>query len=226
MTLPLGQGNTGDRAWDPAMARELIAALEQAPGRFDAVAVGPGLGRDACARDALAVLLPYLAEAGPPLVLDADALFWLAEECSLCSGLGAGTVITPHPGEAARLLGTDTARVQADRLGVARTLARDKGCVAVLKGAGTVIAEPGGRAFLSPFAAPNLAVGGSGDVLAGLLAGLLARGLDPLDAAALAVYWHGHAGALLEEDFPLRGNLPRDIADALPRALKEFFDDA
>ncbi len=89
-----------------------------------------------------------------------------------------------------------------------------------------MLAVCGGLALLSPFAAPTLAVGGSGDVLTGLLAALLARGCAPLDAAALAVYWHGHAGSLLEEDFPLRGNLPRDIADALPRVLKENGADA
>ena len=221
MALPLGQGNNGGRAWDADMAEELAASLAATPNRFGALALGPGLGRDKAAGEALAALLPGLRL---PLVLDADALYWLAGQPDGVPGPDA--VITPHPGEAARLLGVDTASVQADRLGAARALAASRGCVTVLKGAGTVIAEPDGRTLLSPFASPNLAVGGAGDVLAGLLASLLARGLAPLDASALAVYWHGHAGALLEEEYPLRGNLPRDIADALPRVPKEWLEDA
>lgn len=213
MTLPLGRG----AAWTAAMAGELAARAEA----FSALALGPGLGRDRGA----AAFTEALAEAAlPPLVLDADALFHLAAHGRMPGGDPARAVLTPHPGELARLLGTDTAEVQADRLGAARRSAAAFGAVTVLKGAGTVVAEPGGRAWLSPFSTPNLAVAGSGDVLAGVVAGLLARGLAPLAAACLGVYWHGLAGARLAASHPLRGNLASEIAHKLPTAWEETTD--
>lgn len=208
MTLPLGTGP----GWSAAMAEDLAPRL----GDFDALALGPGMGRD----ERTLEFLEALVELGPPpLVADADALFWLAGQPGLLDALGEPWMLTPHPGEAARLALMDTAQVQDDRLGAARLLADKFRTVAVLKGAGTVIAAPGGQAWLSPFDAPCLAVAGAGDVLCGLAASLLARGLDPARAACLAVYQHGLAGEMLEEDFPLRGALASDIATALPRAL-------
>ncbi|MEW5772644.1 MAG: NAD(P)H-hydrate dehydratase [Thermodesulfobacteriota bacterium] len=211
MTLPLG----GGRDWTPAMARELAPHLS----RFDALALGPGLGRSEGAAGFLAALPAPLPR---PTVLDADALHWLAEEPSLRGLLPPACILTPHPGEAGRLAGATARDIQADRPVRARTLAADLGRVTVLKGAGTLAADPGGALLLCPLAAPCLAVAGSGDVLAGLAASLLARGLSPLDAAGLATYWHGSTGILLGRDFPGRGNLAREIADALPRALEEM----
>jgi NAD(P)H-hydrate epimerase len=209
MTLPLGHGE----GWSPALADELSALLAASPNRFDAVALGPGLGRDAGARDFLRTLGPKLFL---PLVCDADALFHLS---GLPEFLPEGAVITPHPGEAARLLGTSTAEIQSARLESARTLARRHEAVTVLKGAGSIVADPEGRTHLSPLSAPALAVAGSGDVLTGLIGSLLARGLSPLRAACLGVYWHGLAGILLGDTFPGRGCLAGEIADALPRSL-------
>jgi len=211
MALPLGSG----RDWTPAMARELAPHLE----RFDALLLGPGLGRAPGAAKFLAALPSPLPR---PAVLDADALFWLAEKPALRRLLPEACILTPHPGEAGRLAGCSTRDIQADRPARARRLAADLGRVTVLKGAGTLVAAPGGLLLLCPLAAPCLAVAGSGDVLAGLAASLLARGLEPLDAAGLATYWHGLAGILLAQGFPGRGNLAREIADALPQGLKEM----
>ncbi|GAB6176809.1 NAD(P)H-hydrate dehydratase [Desulfobaculum senezii] len=213
MTLPLGSGSN----WNESMAHDLREHLP----RFTTILIGPGMGRDERALG----FLRALAELDlPNVVLDADALYWLAEAPGLIKHMDAPAVITPHPGEAARLLGCTTDEVQADRLGHALTLAHNTDSVTVLKGAGSIIALPDGRAFVSPFAVSNLAVAGSGDVLAGLVASLMARAADPEDAACLGVYWHGLAGDLLGADYPARGNTASEIAHALPRALKETVD--
>lgn len=213
MTLALGTG----AHWNKAMADALGSRLTD----FAALVLGPGMGRHDGAQDFLDSLLDRET---PPLVLDADGLYWLAKRPELLGMHATNTVLTPHPGELARLLDTSTAAIQADRLGTAREAARIYGAVTVLKGAGTVIAEPDGRTWLSPFSVPNLAVAGSGDVLAGVIAGLLARGLRPKEAACLGVYWHGLAGALLADDYPDRGNLASEIAHRLPSAWKETED--
>ncbi|WP_461209525.1 NAD(P)H-hydrate dehydratase [Desulfocurvus sp. DL9XJH121] len=213
MTLPLGDG----AQWSAAQARELAPRLSG----FAALALGPGLGR----ADGALEFLRALADADlPPLVLDADALYWLAEDPALLAPHAARAVLTPHPGELARLMGLSTREVQEDRIAAARAAAGRFGAVTVLKGAGSVVAEPGGRTLLSPFSTPNLAVAGSGDVLAGLTAALLARGLAPVQAACLGVYWHGLAGARLAASHPLRGNLASEIAHQLPQCWEESAD--
>ncbi|MFW5792016.1 MAG: NAD(P)H-hydrate dehydratase [Desulfohalobiaceae bacterium] len=210
MTLPLG----GGREWTPDLLQELAPHLE----RFDALVLGPGLGRgEQAGRFVTALVQPSL----PPLVLDADGLYWLAKDDRLCSRLPRQSVLTPHPGEMARILERSTREVQDDRFDAARALCRTHGGVTVLKGAGTVITAPDQPDLLCPLASPALAVGGTGDVLSGVIGRLLARGLSPLHAACVGVYWHGSAGLLVERDYPHRGNLTREIADALPLVLKE-----
>jgi len=209
MTMPIGTGGHFTAA-DAGAVREFCATAQ-------AVALGPGLGRHPDTAGFLAALLPLPCR----LVLDADALYFLAANPALARSSGSESVITPHPGEAARLLGWDIPAVEADRLASARALAGKYGCVAVLKGPATVIAAPDGTAAVSPVVAPNLAVGGSGDVLSGVAANLLSRSLSPLLAASLAVYWHGRSGECLAATHPARGNLASEIADALPRALME-----
>lgn len=209
MTMPFGTAGH----FTAAEARDV---REFATGA-DAVALGPGLGRHPDTAGFLNALLPLPC----PAVVDADALNLLAGDPNLAAKLGPQAVITPHPGEAARLLGTDIAAVEADRLEAARALARTCGCLTVLKGAATVVAMPEGQAVVSPIVAPNLAVGGSGDVLSGLLANLLAGSLSPLLAACLAVYWHGLCGTRLSDIYPERGNLASEIADMLPHAITE-----
>ncbi len=209
MTLPLGKGSE----WSGGFLNELGPHL----ARFDALVCGPGLGRTEGAREFLRRLLaePEL----PPLVLDADALYWLAETPELLP-LPAGTVVTPHPREAARLLGTDAAAVQADRYAAVRAVGERCGVTVLLKGAGTLIAAPGSPVFLLPLDLPALSTAGSGDVLAGCLGAMLGRGLSGLDAACLASWLHARAGLILGNDFPARGCTASDIAAALPRAMQ------
>lgn len=220
MTLPLGDGE----AWTAAMAGMLH--LEN----YDALVVGPGMGRGPDAGAFLDALLARCTAIGPnaqsiSILWDADALFWLAKHPEALAILGPNAVLTPHPGEMARMLGLDIPSVEADRFAAARVLAQRSGATVVLKGAGTVLCSGGSaNAFLSPFAEPSLAVGGSGDVLAGLTGSLLARAISPLQAACLGVYWHGLAGRLLSAQFPNRGNLASEIAGALPRALTEWLN--
>jgi len=253
MTLPLGTG----RQWTAAMAREIASLLT----RFDALVVGPGIGRGADTMEFLSVLATACgaraagdglsdAAAGHagrsrlrdrtrqqraitgghciPTVWDADALFWLAVNTQALP-FADQAIVTPHPGEAARLLGVPLADVESDRPRSVRKLAARTGATAILKGPATLICAPvGGKdhalwpVFVSPFAEPNLAVGGSGDVLAGVMGSLLARGVSPLLGASLGVYWHGLAGRILSADFPYRGNLASEIALALPTALMEW----
>ncbi|MEA4858646.1 NAD(P)H-hydrate dehydratase [Solidesulfovibrio sp.] len=209
MTMPIGAGGHFTAADAPAVRAFCAGA--------GAVALGPGLGRHGETAEFLEALLPLPCR----LVLDADGLYALANTPGLAARLSPETVLTPHPGEAARLLGTDIATVEADRYACARELAARFGAVAVLKGPATVVAAPDGTVAVSPVIAPNLAVGGSGDVLSGLAAALCCGPHSPLLAACLAVYWHGLGGARLAAAYPMRGNLASEIADMLPRTLTE-----
>lgn len=185
-----------------------------------ALAVGPGLStRPGCDR-----LLARLLETDLPVVLDADALNLLAPLAAPLSRKGR-VVLTPHPGEAARLLGTTAADVQADRVRAAGALVEGSGGVAVLKGAGTVVAGPGSRLALSPVGGPALATAGTGDVLTGMIGALLARGEDAWDAACGAVFVHGLAGDLAAGDLGEHSVGASDVVDRLPEAIRSLDGD-
>lgn len=198
---------------DGAPAAEAWAALRSALAAADAVVMGPGLGRGP---GAVHLARAAWAELVRPGVWDADALNALAAGDP--GPPGGPRVLTPHPGEAARLLGATVDDVQADRLAAARALARRYGAVAVLKGPRTVVADPGGAAWVIPTGSPALATGGTGDVLAGLAGALLARGAPPLDAALAAAFLHGLAGQWLEERYGRWGATAADLPAALPEA--------
>src|SRR6266850_1920003 len=165
-------------------AREPVVALAEAR---DALAIGPGLGLDDETRALARVLVATLPR---PMVVDADALTALADHLDVLRGAHAARVLTPHPGEMARLIGGTIDDVQRDRLGVARTFATTHGVYLVLKGARTLIAEPDGRVLINPTGNPGMASGGTGDVLTGIIGALLARGIDAAHAAAAGVYLH------------------------------------
>ncbi len=179
--------------FDPAHPHWMTRAWEDGATGCDALAIGCGLGRSPAAIDGV-----HRALAAPcPAVLDADALTLIAADPSRGLALqarAAGTVLTPHPLEAARLLACDTATVQADRIAAACTLADRTQAVVLLKGAGSVIAAPDGRWALIGSGAPTLGVAGTGDVLAGMVAALLGQRVAPFDAAASAAWLHGRAG--------------------------------
>ncbi len=183
------------------------------PARPDVLVCGPGLGRSEAARSLLDAVL-----ADPrPLVLDADGLNLLAERAQPVSRVD--WVLTPHPLEAARLLDTTVDLVEAERVGAAETLSRRFGAVVILKGARTLIAAPTGPTRILDLAEPTLATGGSGDVLAGLVAGLMAQGLGPRDAACLGAWVHGHAGRDAGLGQGQRGVFAGEIADRIPLTL-------
>lgn len=181
------------------------------------ILLGPGLGRDPAARRLVERLLH---EATCPLVLDADAIAVLAGTPEAIRQASVPIVLTPHPGELALLLGTDVATVQQDRLAAAQEAAERTGAVVVLKGAGTLVAQTGQPRWINLNGNPGMACGGSGDVVAGVLAGLLAQGIAPIDAACAAVWLHGTAGdiaALRKTQIAMKAG---DIADALPAAFQ------
>lgn len=199
-------------------ANLLLASLEN----YQAMLVGPGLGD---AASFLTALLDGLRapEGGhrPPLVVDADGLNLLAAMPEWPRKLPSNSVLTPHPGEMARLAGRSLIAIRdEDRVELARERAADWGHVVVLKGAYTVIAAPDGRSTLLPFANPVLAVGGSGDVLAGIIAGLMAQGVEPYPAAVLGGYLHGAAGQMASEYWGRAGLLAGELADWVSHARR------
>lgn len=210
MSLPLrGKDNASD-LWHESQCEELRPLLQ----RVSALVIGPGMGR--APETALFVKALLQMEERPPAVVDADALYALASLAPF--PLKPDDVLTPHPGEAAFLLHKPSATVQADRFVALRQLLALAPAVWILKGAGTLIGASGHPTTLSPHAVPNLAVGGSGDVLAGIIGTLLAQHSCSFEAACAAVLLHAEAGRQLGEMFPLRGNSASQIAAALPRA--------
>ena len=192
-------------------------ALSEALGRCTACVVGCGLG------DRAELLCPAVfSQCQRPLVADADALNFLSRRPEYLEGVEFPLVLTPHPGEMARLCSDTIPEIQSDRLGAARQKARDTGAVVVLKGAATVIAGPDGRCAVNPTGNPGMAKGGSGDVLAGMTGALLAQGVSPFDAAVAAAYLHGMAGDLCAQRLTQRAMLPTDLPDALPEVFRRL----
>lgn len=183
-----------------------------------AVLIGPGLPDDEAAYDHVRAIVSAI---GLPVIIDASALNAFASRVSELNPSALPRVITPHPGELARLLDTDTASIARDRIGAAREAARASQCVVVLKGHQSLVAEPDGHVYVNPTGNPGMASGGMGDVLAGIIAAFLARDTDPLDAACAGVYLHGLAGDLLKDDFGDTGLAAMDLADRIPHAIRK-----
>jgi hydroxyethylthiazole kinase-like uncharacterized protein yjeF len=187
---------------------------------YDAVVLGPGL---TVSRGAVVVARTLASQLPMPLVIDADALNALVDATSLLAERQAPTVMTPHPGEAGRLLGVSTADVQADRLEKARALASGS-VTCVLKGAGTLIAA-GGRLVVNTSGSVALAKAGTGDVLAGMIGTLLAQGLDPLEAGSLGAYVHGRAGEAAAEKLTPICVRAEDVCEHIPEAIADMLVD-
>jgi hydroxyethylthiazole kinase-like uncharacterized protein yjeF len=213
MTEPLKDNN--DEAMEPLGDREWRRLLE----KKSAVLFGPGVGVNDATRGALWWLLRNLAM---PCVIDADGLSLLAGNVERLAGAKRPPVLTPHPGEMARLIGADSAAVNNNRIGVARAFAEKHRCYLVLKGARTVIAAPDGRIFINPTGNAGMASGGMGDVLAGILAGLLAQGFGVEDALKLGVFLHGFAGDRVAVIKGRMGLIASDVIEALPEGLKKL----
>jgi ADP-dependent NAD(P)H-hydrate dehydratase / NAD(P)H-hydrate epimerase len=202
------EGSVSADALDP-----VLVALERA----HALAIGPGL----TAHHETAGFVRELVRRCPvPVVVDADGLNAFAGRAGDLLDRAGGAVLTPHAGEFGRLSGIAAREVESDRLGHVRRLAALTGAVTLLKGSRTVIAEPGGRVWVNATGSPVLATAGSGDVLTGMIGGLLARGLDPADAAAAGAYLHGLAGLIAGARHG-EGTLAGDLVECIPRAVDQ-----
>jgi NAD(P)H-hydrate epimerase len=183
-----------------------------------AVAIGPGLSTHPETVELVQALVNQLDR---PAVLDADALNALTGRVSLLTTCKTPPILTPHPGEMARLESDATPRtINENRIGTASRFARERGVFVVLKGARTVIAQPDGATAVCPTGNPGMATAGTGDVLTGMIVGLLAQGLAPWEAACAATYLHGHAGDLATAAKGQAGLIAGDVIEQIPHALK------
>lgn len=185
--------------------------------RYDSIVCGPGLS---LAADGMAVLKQVLEQDSIPRVIDADGLNLLARMGPESFKDRSNIVLTPHPGEMARLCGLSVAQVQSDRIGLARAMARDWNVTLVLKGAATLVATAKGRLWVNPTGNPGLATAGTGDVLAGVIGAMLAQGLTAEYAAAAGVYFHGKAGDMAADEFGEIGLMAGDLLPRLPQAIR------
>ena len=183
---------------------------------FDVAALGPGLGRHASTTRLVHALVAKLEK---PLVIDADGLNALAEKPAALEKAKAPRILTPHPGEMARLTGGTTSEVQAARRDVAMRFAKEHNAIVVLKGYGTIVTD-GNRYYINATGNPGMASGGTGDVLTGVIAGLLAQRLLPFAAAVLGTYVHGLAGDLASKQKGELSLIATDVLDCLPQAFK------
>jgi hydroxyethylthiazole kinase-like uncharacterized protein yjeF len=215
MTEPLAETDAGSIAMrapdDPA-----LAAITE---KKTVIAIGPGMGQHP---ETVQFIRRFVAESKAPIVVDADALNALAGQKLAFAG---PRIFTPHPGEMSRLTGKSIAEIQADRIGHARAYATKHGVYLVLKGNRSVIAFPDGAVWINPTGSPSMATGGTGDVLTGMIAGLVAQFPDQLENALLAaVYLHGRAGELGAEAIGEKSFMATDLFEFLPEAMREIAD--
>ncbi len=197
---------------DGRLSADAVPEILSRLPRMDAVLVGPGLGQS---EGTLAVVRAVLEKAECPVVVDADGINVLRAHRDLLRGRKSPTILTPHDGEFARLGGI----IGEDRMAAAAALADDLGCVVLLKGHETCVTD-GVNGYINPTGNPGMAVGGSGDVLAGVITALLGAGLPPLEAAACGAWLHGAAGDRCASELGQYGMLPTDMLSALPRLMK------
>ncbi len=218
MTVALPETESGRLSSDA-----VDAILEAASGK-DAIVIGPGLGLDEDITKLLKALLkPGILDI--PLLLDADALNALSGSASAIKRSGLEVVITPHPGEAARLLGVGIEDILKDKVGAAELLAKKSGAVTILKGAGTVIATPGKEIFINPTGDASLATGGTGDILSGIIGALLAQGKGALASAVTGVYLHGLAAESITEALDgTSGMAATDLLVSIPPVMNRLVE--
>jgi len=215
MTAPLPETAEG------SLSRQGLKALEKLIGERDALAIGPGLSVN---EDTAGLVREVLSWTGFPAVVDADALNAINGDLKLLKPRGAMTVLTPHPGEMARLMGITSEEVQADRIGTALECSRNSSCVVVLKGARTVVAAPDGRYHVNLTGNPGMASAGTGDVLTGMIGALLSRGVDPVNSALASVYLHGLAGDAAADKFTEHSLTAGDVLELIGPTLKGILE--
>jgi len=213
MTLPLPENGNG------FLNKDALSACEERINWADVVVFGPGIGRD---KDTVAFFRGLLEKLDKPLVIDADGLNILADNPKLFKILPENTVLTPHPGEFSRLTGLSTTKIAADRIEIVRRMAEKWGVVLVLKGAPSITAIPGGEVTINSTGNAGMASGGSGDVLTGIIASLIAQDLNGATAAWSGNFIHGMAGDMAAEELGQRGMIAGDIIKFLPQVFKKL----
>jgi len=211
--------SAADETETGSLSSGLLTSWRRRLDAFDAILVGPGMTRH---NETLLIVRELLRDSTVPLVLDADALAVFENQPGWLAKARAPLVITPHPGEMALLFGQTISEVQQHRAGMAIAAAKFTGCTVVLKGAGTVVAQKGRAVAINLTGNPGMATGGMGDVLAGLLAGLLAQGFEPYDAARAAVYIHGRAGDMVAWRKSQAGLAATDLVEEIPYVFRDF----
>ncbi len=212
MTVPLAQTPEG------YLSDQSLAAIQALLKDKQALALGPGIGTQGPTQ---ALVKKLVADTQVPIILDADGINCIAGHTKLIKARKAPTVLTPHPGEMARLTQKTTKEIQADRRGIGTRFAREYQVVLVLKGAQTLVCCPDGRTFICPTGNPGMASGGMGDVLTGLIAGFIAQGFSVEEAAMAGVFIHGLCGDFLAEKTPF-GFLASDMIPAIPRTIHDL----
>jgi NAD(P)H-hydrate epimerase len=199
-------------------SRALDLALASAKGK-EAVVLGPGISTH---EETRRFVLGFMAESRSPILVDADGLNNLGPDIGVLERVSVPVVLTPHPGEMARLVGSSVAEIQSTRVETARKFALHYNCVVVLKGHRTVIADTTGACHVNPTGNSGMATGGTGDVLSGVIGGLLAQGCQARDAALVGVYLHGSAGDIAAEKMTERGMIARDVLAGIPEAWRRL----
>jgi NAD(P)H-hydrate epimerase len=214
MTIPLPDQGKGYCTSD--MAQTILTAAADKT----CLALGPGLGTQPATNELVWIIIK---EVKIPTVVDADGLNLIATDIKRIKQSKAPLILTPHPGEMARLTGKPVAEIQKDRIGSARQLSMDLGVYIVLKGARTIVASPDGMTWINPSGNPGMAGPGMGDILTGLIAGFLSQGLPAAEAAKCGVYLHGLAADLLAEQVPW-GYIASEVAEAVPHAIQRVLN--
>ncbi|MFC2013120.1 NAD(P)H-hydrate dehydratase [Chloroflexota bacterium] len=214
--LPLPESQFG------VISPRAAGVISQQFNNCNVLLMGCGLGQSSPVVKFIRTMLLKLTPALPPLVLDADALNILAKVPGWWQRLSGDAILTPHPGEMARLTGLSVSEIQSDRVGVTEAMAREWHKTVVLKGAYTVVASPEGRSRVNPVANPGLASAGTGDVLSGVIAGLVAQGLPLFDAAACGVYLHAAAGEMVRDKTGDTGMIASDLLPVLPLVIRQI----
>lgn len=213
MTLPLKETR------EQTISVDAFTQIRRAYDQFDVFAVGPGLSRHPATQR---LILKIIGTSPKPLVIDADALYALSGHTEILRETGTLKVLTPHPGEMARLVNRSKEYVEENRRQTALEFAREYDCVVLLKGHRTLVASPHGKLYVNTTGNAGMATAGSGDVLTGMIAALLGQGLTGFESAKFGAYWHGKAGDLAAKRKTRATMIASDIIEEIPNALKSI----
>ncbi len=211
MTLPLPETS------QHSIAFKAYPQIKRLFSKFQAVAIGPGLGQEASTKK---FVLKMIGECPLPLVIDADALNILSHDVKTLLRAQGPRILTPHPGEMARLIGSSREAVERDRVNIARSFAKKYRCVLLLKGHRTVVASPSGKVYINRTGNAGMATAGSGDVLTGMIAALLGQGIEVFEAAKTACYAHGRAGDRAAKHKDKASMIAADIIDFIGKVIR------